>query len=586
MNPSEAILSMYQDIEMPGGWRFNHIGMLKTIDLMYTSHFETGEYDEMGMWKFYYNIVKTPCDVAEKFIDLNTKDFLFLPQPSLSTGEPLSNELMVWHMTKDFKIYADVNKFGEIIDELRPDLPKYGMCIAKDVNGLPQRRALHNMRWDPTARTLRKSHWVAEAYLFTESEIREQKWNKMDNFDAVKQRGESNFYLVYEFYEKHNGRYKRNFYIDVFAWNDGKGGTIRSLETNINYSTDRLPAISLHEDMVDDIPYYDHYWEKIDGRTLGYGFVEYLIQNQISVNEAENIERQGLYYSSMVLLQTRDTAIGGKNVLTGTRNGDILTIDSEITKVPLEERNLAAYNATRDRWNSNTVAKTFSSEIATGGNLPSRTPIGVANLQLSQVTSYYQKKQDAFGQYLKTLVYDIVIPSFQKQTAAEHALSIGSSDSDIVEYQKLLTKIYYDKAVSDYADKHGYFPNQGQRELIQKQIAETLSSRKNIPLRLPAFYYDNAEYTLHIEVTGESMDKAVNQQALQTAMQILSTNPGILQNSTLRTIFFRFMTLSGISPQELGIDLTNIDQTPVQQGGSISPGQAQQPMPQQASMTM
>ena len=580
------ILKMYDDVEMPGGWKFNHIKTLKLIDLFYTSHYETGEYDELGFFKFFANINKTPCDVAEKFIDLDTKDFIFMPQPSLNVGDPFSNELCVWHMQKDFRIYADRELWGQVIDELRPDLPKYGMAVAKDVKGKVRRVPLHNLRWDPSVRTLRDSTFVAEAYLMTEDEVLSQKWNKLSNFKDVKSRGETPLYLVYEFYLKSKGKYKRFHVTDVFCWKAKDGGLIRSLESMVNVQGDRLPAVVLHEDEVDDIPYYDHYWEKLDGRTLGYGFVEYLMHDQIAINEAENIERQGLYYTSLILLQTRDSAIGGKNVFTSTKNGDILTIDSEITQVPMEQRNLAAFNATRDRWRESVVRKTFSTEIATGGNLPSRTPIGVANLQLSQVSTYFDNKRERFGDFCKTLLYKIVIPSFKNKSSRAHYLTLGSSEKDLESYQQLVAKIFVDKAVADYAEKHGHFPSKGQQELIKEKVLKELQSRKYTNIKIPDYYYDNAEYKLHIEVTGESIETGVRSQILQTAMQILGTNPAILQHPVLRTIFFRFMGLGGVTPQELGIDLSalsNMPALPVAQGGSTAAPATPQMSPMQVT---
>lgn len=584
----KAILSMYDDVDMPGGWKWNHMKTLQTIDLFSSSQYSTGAYDDQGYYKFFRDISTAPCDVASKFIDIDVQNFRFIPRPGIGDSV-LSNELCVYHLSKDFKIYADENKFGALINQLGDDLPKYGSIFVKDVKGKAMRVSPHNLKFDPAANTLRESWFVAEPKLMRKNEIMRmaKKWNKFDNFQEVLDRGTSDMYLIYFFYENQGDKWEFKVLADVFAWKNSDGSTLRSLESNINQRAENLPAICLHEDEVKDIPYYDHKWKHMDGRLLGYGYVEYLIPNQIATNEAENLERKGLYYSSLVLLQTRDQGTGGKNILTDAKNGDILVSESELLKVPLEERNLAAYNATQARWADNTVLKTFSSDIATGQNLPSRTPLGVANVQASMVTSFYEKKRENFGLFLKdSVLTEIVIPSFKEKSAKEHMLTIGSDEKDIEEYERFITKIYVDKAVTDYVYQHGFFPSKAQRLGVEDRVLRQLKAQKYKNIKIMDYYYDNAMYKMEIDVTGESVDTGVRSQIMQTAMQILGANPAILQNATTRAIFFRFLGLGGVNPGELGIDTANIDMTPVAPGGSVASPTAPTPMMGQAPQTL
>lgn len=577
----KSIQKMYSSVEMPGGWKFNHISTLKTIDLFYMSKYATGDYDDQGFYKLFYNIGKPTCDVASKFIDIDVQNWRFIPRPTLSEG---SNELAVYHFAKDFAVYADEEKLGQVINQFGDDLPKYGSIFAKDVRGSVKRVAPHNIKFDPSARNLRDSGFVAEAYLLREDEILSKKWNKLSNFELVRARGKTDLYLVYEYYENYGKKWKRQIVTDVFAWKDLNGGIIRSLESNINYQGEELPPVVLHEDEV-KLPYYDHKWEHVDGRLLGYGNMEYLIPNQIALNEAENLERKGLYYSSLVLLQTRDTAVGGKNVLTSSNNGDILTVDSEISKVPMEERNLAAYNATRSRWDENTMKKTFATDVAQGNNLPSRTPLGVANLQAGMVTSFFDKKRENYGMFWKELTQEIIIPSFKNKTAKEHMLTIGSSDEDIAEYEKMLTDIFMDKAIADYYEKNGYFPSIEQRKAVEERIAKQLRSKKYKNIIVPDNFYDNLNYKLHIDITGEGIDTGVKSQIMQIALTTLAQNPAVLQNKATRSVFFKFLSMGGVTPSELGLSSADFEEGPMpQRGGSLPAPTA--PSAQQGAMQM
>ncbi len=567
----DSVMMMYNNVDMPGGWKFNHIKTLKQIDLFTNSKYATGEIDDQGFYKFFRDISTAPCDIASKFIDIDVQNFRFLPRPSMQ-ADVTDNELAVYHFNKDFKIYADENKLGALINQHGDDLPKYGSIFTKNVRGQARRVAPHNMKFDPSAPNLRASSFVAEPYLMRKAEIlaMRDKWNKIKNFEDVLSRGETDLYLIYEFYENYGTEWKRSIVADVFAWKDNKGGIIRSLESNVNYQGEMLPSVTLHEDTMKELPYYDHKWKNVDGRLLGYGYVEYLFPNQISTNEVENIERKNLYFTSLVLLQTRDHAVGGKN-LASAQSGDFLDLDSEVTKVPMEERNLAAYNSANSRWDQSTAMKTFSFDIASGNNLPSRTPLGVANLQAGMVTSFYEKKRENFGMHLKDdILKHIIIPSFKDKTAREHLLTIGSDEKDLEEYIKFVAKVYVDKAVADYAEKHGFYPSIEQRKTIEQQTVNELRSRKNQNIKIPDFHYDNIGYKLEVDITGESVDTGVKSALIDKGLSIVGSNPAILQNKTALTMFTRFLALGGITPQELGIDMNNIDMTPMQPAGSVA----------------
>lgn len=54
----ENIAIYYDGITMPGGYAHNLPETIKGIDLYYNSKFETGQFDNLGYRKFFFNIVK------------------------------------------------------------------------------------------------------------------------------------------------------------------------------------------------------------------------------------------------------------------------------------------------------------------------------------------------------------------------------------------------------------------------------------------------------------------------------------------------------------------------------------------------
>jgi hypothetical protein len=93
------------------GYKFSQWETLNLIDLYYTSKFETGLQDSEGQRKLFLNICAFRADVASKMIDLDTKDFIFVPDDS-------SSKWGAWFINKEFRDWARMNYFGEFINEI------------------------------------------------------------------------------------------------------------------------------------------------------------------------------------------------------------------------------------------------------------------------------------------------------------------------------------------------------------------------------------------------------------------------------------------------------------------------------------
>ncbi len=551
---------LYDKVEMPGGWQFDHVDTLKTIDLYYNSKYKTGAFDSRGFRKFFYNIVKPACDIATKFVDLDTKDIILVPTDA-------EHELKVWLMQKRLKQWLKEVGFGKLMNEIAFDFPKYGHIVIKKVGRKWKKVSLQNLYLDPTTRALKDSPFIYEQNILSKDEIDSMGWN--GDVDELYERGKEESFLIFECYTKNGDKWTREIKADLYTTkNNGKIN--RSLEAKLNQKEGYVPALTLDTRDVEELPYRELKWEEIPGRWLGFGFVEYLEDNQIATNEAENLERKGLMFTSLKLYQTRDESIGGSNILTDAENGDILKVESEITPVQMEERNLAAFNATRTRWSENTQRKTFSQDIASGDNLPSRTPLGVANLQAGMVVSYFEFKRENMGLFLKELFENDIIPDFQEDNKKEHILTFLGSDEEIDKLDKVITKSIIDNAIAEEAMKTGFFPSVDAVEDARNRLTKSLKGKNNRYLKIQEGLYKNAKYFVDVLITDEQVDIASQNGVLQFALQTIATNPAILQNKTTRTIFFGLLSNKGLSPTSLNLLSENIDTTPVPQAGSMS----------------
>lgn len=574
--------SFFDPIEMPGGYAFNHVDTLKRINLYYISQFESGNKDRQGFRKFFYNITKPACDVATKFIDLDTKDIIF-------SSEHPDDEHRVWLMQQDFKQWSKNNNFAQRLNDIAIAYPKYGSVVLrvdKEVE-LPIVN-LENLRFDTSVSSLEDSSYVYEISEMDAEDIRGMKAWDQDAIEELLARPNDGNYVIYLCYDKTGGAKEWTLTIKADLHCTLENGKIKRAKESLINDTNRsyLPSVVLFTSEVDELPYRELHYEKIPGRWLGLGFVEYLFDNQIRRNELVNLKAKGLLYSSLKLFQTRDETIG-RNILTEMNNGDILKVMSEITPIANEERNLAAFSQEEQEWDKNKVEKTFTTDISRGENLPSRTPLGVANIQATMVSSYFELKRENFGIFIRQLLLNDVIPAFQRWANKEHKLMFAGSEAEMGWLDEAIAKQLVEKDAVKYLEKTGYWPNEEEYLKAKESHKSNLKSRRGRYFSMPEGFYKNARYMIDVNLTNEQVDSGALQTTLSTMMQILGTNPAVMKDPGLRSIMFKSMELAGVSPLELNMLNEQIKNAPpspaLPQGGSMASFQG---MPMKVAQTM
>lgn len=533
------IALFHKPIKMAGGYEWSHVDTLKFIDLYYNSEFSDGKTGKNGYRNFFFNVVKPPCDIATKFIDLDTKDIIL-------TSETYGDEHRLWLMQRDLRCWLKENRFGQLLNEIAMRYPKYGSVVVKRTKqGEWKPVNIQNLRLDPSTNSLEESMFVYEIQLMSVRDIRKMKWNKQEIDKLVKSSPNTKQFTVYECYDyqAEGKKWARSFKADFCKAKD-KNGTIEIPESQLDQQYEYLPAITLFEDEMDELPYRELHWERVPGRWLGLGFVEYLIDNQIRANEMANQKAQGMRFSSLHLFETQDETIG-RNVL-DLDNGQIIQ-GSGLTPIALEERNFAAFGQEEERWAQNTERKTFSFDIARGGNLPSQTPLGVAELSAGMVSSYFEMKKENFGLFIKDIMLFDVIPAFKKDKSKEHILKFMASDKEVEKLRKTLTNSMMRKAYWDYAIRTGTVPSKLAWELEKVKLEGAMQKRKDLAFEIPDAFYDGLECSLDVQVTGEQMDVGARMQTYQNALQLIVTNPAILQDPSARALFTKMLELAGVS---------------------------------------
>lgn len=563
MEHAKQIQKFYEDVQMPGGWSHNLADRLKTNELYYLGKFKTGPYDSRGFRKFFLNVVKVACDTARKFIDLDTRDVRLVP-------ERKGDEWTVWLFTRQLKHWMKTTGFSRFLNELPDDFLKHGHTVNKASNGRILSVPILNLRVEPQTKWLKDMRYFYEIHEWGREEV--EKHATPEALAELDTRlGPANTYIVYECYEKNGNKWEREYLADVFSY-VSNNQVLRGTEAQLNEGREYLPPVVLKEETITKLPYYEEKFEHVPGRWLGYGMVEYLEDNQIAINETDYLERKALHYKALQLWITRDEQLGGQNALVNAENGDFILSMEEARPLQKDNSDISAYNNSRNVWKQNSDQKAFTSEFVSNGTLPSRTPIGVVNVQAQFATAFFALKQEVLGELVKTIIEDVVIPQFLKENKRRHIQVITGSDEEIAYAHQMITRAKVNEMVNRSIKKTGYAPSKLVQDDFRLQIQQQLKEATELFIDIPDSMYDTAEYSVNVVITDESMDIGAQTQVLSTALQIKNANPMIDQDPFGKAILYKFLSLGGFSPVDFDM-MTAASQQPAPQmapGGSIS----------------
>ena len=525
--------------------------ILDLIDLYWVSKYRDSDTDSLGFKKTFYNIVNFPVETNSKMLDLDTKDIKLM-------AEDWASYWASWLMGKELKMWMKEMQFGKQLNKYALNFPKYGHLVVKKVDDDVELVPLQNLIFKPDAKDISNIP-IIEKHSYSPNELKmeakKRGWDKNIAEKASKSPDEDGNVIVYEVYCPQ--------------------GFLEDEENNYFIITEDAEE-EMFSAKKTECPYKELAWERLDGRCLGRGQVEKLFEEQIYLNRIGNYKAEGLHWTSKHFFQTKDTGIAS-NLLTSVENGEILIVNSELTPVAVEERNLHTYREEEQKWEENVTRRTFAREPITGGRAPAGTPLGSTIIQTKQASDYFEQKKEELGMFIKEILWDWILPEFKKQKRSEHKILMKNilegDEGNSEKLHKLLLSHRMNKLT---AERH---LDPEQTKIVRGIQSEII---KNEEITIPKGFYDNLKYKIDIVITGEQIDLQSRMTTLQTIFQVLGSNPTILQDKRVKKIFYRMMDLSGINPEDLQLDEEpSLEETiSAQRGGSIA---APKPAPAVAS---
>lgn len=527
------------------GLFFNQYDTIQKIFYYYNSKFQSGEIDDEGDRKYFFNIVKNPCKVYSKAIDFDTKNIRIL---TAGGGDPLKT----WFMERDLKYWMRDKQFGKVLNRIFYELPIFGSVVIKIVNGEPYFVDLRNFYVDQNADDLSCSSFITEVHNYSVSEFRkvakQMKWeqSKVDKvIDLFHQMKDTSHIRLYERYgevveEDNDGMkypYKRVFIADVGNDKLDNYGRIELKHQGVPLSSEEWEG---H-------PYWEFHAEKIPGRWLGVGVVETLFEPQIKQNETANLEGKSAYYLALHLFQTRDPAFN-RNLKGNVKSGEVFNVDSEITEVNISDRNGAFFNEQTRKWQANRDEMTFAYDAVQGERSPAGTPLGSTQISIGQTLSYFEGIQENVAMDIKEMLYEVILPQFEKENTTEHTLRLVGKDLDT--YVGLVKNNLVLKEIVRMATS-GKFPNEDEKTLITTAIEESIKQNKEKIITIPSGFYKGLKYDIDIDITGESVDTRVRSATYFAILQAIQADPTMTTDPVKKKLLFKFAEDGGVNLSEI-----------------------------------
>jgi hypothetical protein len=316
-------------------------------------------------------------------------------------------------------------------------------------------------------------------------------------------------------------------------------------EDQMTHRTIPYRGIELKSDVITENPYWEYHLEKMPGRWLGIGVVETLFEPQIRENETTNLQSKASYWRAIVLFKSQDPGVAGKNLLTENRNGDVLDTNAgDINQMNIQDNNLAHFNDDHNRWMKNRDELTFSYDVVQGERLPAGTPLGSAQIAMSQTLSYFETIQESIAMDVKEMIFKVILPQWEKESTTEHAIRLVGKDLDT--YISMIKDGLVVEEVVKQVIK-GKFPSEYDAKVISIAIENGLKKDGEILKKIPKDFYKDTKYDIDIDITGESVDTRVRNATKFAILQAVQADPMILQDPIKKKILFSIAEDGGIN---------------------------------------
>mgnify|MGYP003632113955 FL=1 len=527
-----------REIELYGTRQFNQYDLLNKIAAYTDSHYTSGEFDDLGRRKPFYNISNRILHKQRTAEDIDTKDIV------LTTTKPAHYAKSLLMTVANRKWMKMVN-FPLTLNQMTEVRGRDGGLLVKKVMSEGQLNIeVADMLTTITDPTDIASGSKVQESKYNASELMEMKKNGWENVeDAIMMHEASNSNDS----PNEEGNNPGTDYITVYVVDGVLPRTMiddtaemfeysRQMHVITLFSTtdddgnDEDTGITLYssENTKDNYKYLSY--EKMSGRSLGRGMVEQTFQAQMGINETVINEKNAMDVASKVLLmQPNGNGTDTNSNLNDYHDGAIFEYNIAAPQLlNTTPQSLGFHGAMREDWNTQANNQSSVQDVNTGNMPASATFRGMA-LQNQEANSIFELRREEMGIFLQEIYRDWIIPHLtkwvKKQEFMEAELTSEEMQQVVEDYSFNQARNTVDKRY--FAGKYEglepgmKFAQMGlDQELEANAIKEDLRSEGKNWMKSDSNYLDGIEYDLDILITDEQQLKQV---FLSNQVDILNT---------------------------------------------------------------
>lgn len=571
---------------------FSQYENIEKIDAYLNSKHITGDTDDEGREKPFFNIVTAAVNIWYKATDIDRQNIRI-------KATKKKYWLMAFIATIHLQDWMKKTRFGAFLNDWGRALAKYGSAPLKFVevdNELYPSVVPWNRLISDTVDF--ENNAKIEILYLTEAQLRSNPEYDQNVVDQLIEKAETtrknlsgeqkdNFNEFYEVYEVHH-----QFPLSYITLNpeDSKKLTqqmhvVCYLEGGTNSSGEKeYDDFCLYKGSEEKDPYMLTHLIKEDGRAQSIGAVEYLFDTQWMQNHTAKLIKDQLDLASLQVWQTADGSFMGMNVLSAMVNGDILV---HSPNNPLSQMNTASLdiNALKtfgEMFYGNGQKIVGVTDAIAGNTFPSNTPFSSIELLNQESHGLFEIMTENKGFHIEDMMREYVFGNIKKKMDTNEEIAATLSDADILKFDSVyvpaetIRRSNKIKAEMMFNEVEGPLPDNAQ---IEQEIRGELQQDGNQRFIKPSDldektwndFFEDFVWTSEVEVTNEQSDKKAVLQTLSTALQAITRDPTLLQDPHKRYIFSKLLETTGaISTLELANIPSNPSPIPQASGGIAS----------------
>lgn len=577
---------------------FSQYDNVEKIEAYLNSKHVTGDKDSMGRDKPFFNIVTGATNIWYRATDIDRKNIRIKPtKQSDVVGAFLATcHLQDW-MKKD--------AFGVFLNDWGRTLARYGSAITKWV----QKDGRLHACVIPWGRMISdtvdfENNPKIERLFYTPAQLRK---NKAYDQEVVKE-----LLSAISARKTMDGQNKdnKNDYIEVYeVHGELPLSNLTEREEDCETYIQQMHVVSYVKGQDENYkdftllcgkekrdPYLLTHLIREDGRAMGIGAVEHLFEAQWMTNHSTKAIKDHLDLASKLIFQTADPNFVGMNALTAIETGDIM-IHSD--NMPLTQLNNGSHDITSlqnfgQQWQVLAREITSTPEAITGSTMPSGTAYRQVAILNQEAHSLFEMMTENKGLAIEEMMREFILPYLKTKmdTTEEIAATLDAHGIKQIEMMYVNNEaIRRHNAKATFEALNG-LPVEGldveaEKANISNELAVNGDQRflkpSDIPTKTWKEVLKDLVWEVEVEVTNEQSDKEAVLTTLTTLLQSVATNPAVLQDPTMRTLFNKILQATG---EVSSIELAQMPEQPAPaaeqvNGGGQAGGDASLPVSQQ-----